>query len=205
MSLTLEQRVELLENQINEFYKYIPYVYTQKTTDADGVYNVDIPLVRQIPDQLLYLVAVKRSINGSNKLVVKQGNTTITMDIFYEDNRGTLNPISVNAISASKLCIFRLQRFINRAILVNATIEDTAIVRDMTVSNNLNLYSKPRIVDSEGEEIDEIVTLSQLTIRLNQDIPAKIQDYIIVGTESEGDALADAPDGAVYFKVGEDV
>ena len=199
MSLTIDQRVALLEEQVSEFYKYMPYVYTQVSTDASGVYNVQIPLTREIPEQLVYYVAIKRNIVGLNNLVIKQGSQTIPLQIYYEDNRGTVEPIPANAITPNKLCIFRLQRLVGRAILVNANIEDTALVRDLTVSNNLLLNKKPVL---EG---DELVTLSQLDIKLGLDIPAKIKEYVIVGTESEIDALADAPDGAVYFKVGEDV
>lgn len=199
MSLTIDQRVALLEEQVSEFYKYMPYVYTQASTDASGVYNVQIPLTREIPEQLVYYVAIKRNIVGVNNLVIKQGSQTIPLQIYYEDNRGTLEPVPANAITPNKLCIFRLQRLVGRAILVNANIEDTALVRDLTVSNNLLLNKKPVL---EG---DELVTLSQLNIKLGLDIPAKIKEYVIVGTESEIDALADAPDGAVYFKVGEDV
>lgn len=199
MSLTIDQRVALLEEQVSEFYKYMPYVYTQASTDASGVYNVQIPLTREIPEQLVYYVAIKRNIVGVNNLVIKQGSQTIPLQIYYEDNRGTVEPVPANAITPNKLCIFRLQRLVGRAILVNANIEDTALVRDLTVSNNLLLNKKPVL---EG---DELVTLSQLNIKLGLDIPAKIKEYVIVGTESEIDALADAPDGAVYFKVGEDV
>lgn len=199
MSLTIEERVALLEEQVNEFYKYIPYVYTQSSTDATATYNVQIPLSRQIPDQLLYYVAIKRNLDGVNNLVVKYGTQSIALQIYYEDNRGTLEPITANAITPNKLCIFRLQRLMGRAILVNANMEDTALVRDLTVSNDLFINKKPIL---EG---DELVTLSQLNIKLGLDIPAKIKEYVIVGTESELDALADAPDGAVYFKVGENV
>jgi hypothetical protein len=200
MSLTLEERVALLETQLEEYNRYIPYVYTQKTTDAAGVFNVAIPTVRQIPEQLLFYTAVKRSVSGTNNLVIKQsGLPDLTLQIMYEDNRGTVEPIPQNGITPNKVCIFRLQKVIGRAILINANIEDTALVRDLTVSNNLLLNKKPIL---EG---DELITLSQLNIKLGLDIPAIINDYVIVGTESELDALADAPDGAVYFKVGDDV
>lgn len=200
MSLTLEDRVALLEAQLEEYNRYIPYVYTQKTTDAAGVFNVAIPTVRQIPEQLLFYTAVKRSVSGTNNLVIKQsGLPDLTLQIMYEDNRGTVEPIPANGITPNKVCIFRLQKILGRAILINANIEDTALVRDLTVSNNLLLNKKPIL---EG---DELITLSQLNIKLGLDIPAIINDYVIVGTESELDALADAPDGAVYFKVGDDV
>lgn len=209
--LQMEQALLPINDSIAEFYKYIPYVYTQIISDPDRIFNVFVPSTREKPTTLLYYVPVKSSknvISQMNELRIIHGtNSAIIYNIYYEASDGTTKPIQAQAIVPNKLCIFRLQPLIGRAILVNATIEDNARVFQLYVSNQSYFRNNPKIYTDPDNILgssEELVTQSQAEEIAEQKATLVLEGKLLYGTTDPITALTGKEDGTFYVQVPSD-
>ncbi len=205
----LMEEIQLIKDVLNETQKYVTYIYNQKSNDPSYIYTLEVPITRIVPDTIIYYVPIKMSLdiqgNFINILRIKHGSSVaIDYPIYFEDVDGQLKMIQSNAIVPNKTCMFRLQKTAKRAILINATMEDTAKVKNLVVSNSSYFRNEPRVYTNPLQihaTSERLVKESEATTIANNQAQAFFNQKFLYGTDDPETALSQAPNDTIYFQL----
>jgi hypothetical protein len=190
-------RMDQLDKYIKIFKRHIPYIYRQKdTTYQDGIFEITMPIDHIIQDSVIYFLSSENSVEGSNYLRIHKGPSYNDYLLVRESREGTLINIGPGVITPNRTIFLRLihsQTDIKKAVVINAMFEQEITVSNINVLNSASFQNKPTVKD---DFLISSFELNQLQNNLNT-----FKNKFIIGTTSPNEALADKPDGTIYFKV----
>lgn len=202
---SIVDRMDKLDKYISIFRRHIPFIYTQKDiTKNDGIFVIDMPADHIIQDSVIYFLPTESSVDPSeaqNKLQIFQKGELISEYLLVKETQaGTLQEIGAGMIVPNRTCMLRLihsQTNLKKAVLINATYEMESTFSLLSVMGGANFKHRPLVGD--GENASPLVTLADLNEVIAE--LTQLKDKFMHGTQNPLDALADKPEGTMYFKV----
>lgn len=148
---------------------------------------------------LLYFLPSEHSIDGENTLTLKYPQTDEYDIVTYEDKEypliketfsGMYENLTTGDIVPNRLAIIRLDKILNKAILLNSPVHGSLQVTQLEVVGDSIFNNLPKYRDKSTMVLHPLVTSEMLD-----------SSRIKYGTE-EAD-MKNYPEGTVYFKLEE--
>lgn len=206
--------------------KYLPQIYTQREiSDNVGEIIINYPHKELPSGIILYVLPYRNSIeenintpSQSNVLTIKYHTTKLNPDtnkyeltsietkkysIFVEGTNGTKRPASSGDILADRLCMFRFSsKNSQEVILCNSPMYGNVFCNTLEIGNKLTLKELPVLVDTEGEEVDRLVSYKELK-ELKEKINS-LDSRLVVGTKTPEQYFSSTPnaaEGTIYLQM----
>lgn len=197
--------LELTKEEILELVKGLPRIYSETAGSDTRIYQVNASINPTKFHGVLMFIPYKNSVGVATDVAPTflKFNNNITVPLYTIASNGVLRNICKGDIIPNRLCMVRMYYDKSKAILINSTLQDDALVGSLTVLNNTVFGQIPSVTVSE-EGIDKQYALVSIKDFVSlEDRVAHLENMIQIGTEDPLIAMNGLDEGQIYIKLDE--